>query len=350
MLSRMSISLFCLGFTAGVIAFGCAGINRHQVAETASPQAEPAAAPPAVQPAAAWTAAEGQGPALAPPSGHPPTDPPPLPDSPARASEAPPQAPMILPSGGSAPATISERPVSTESSGAKVRELYRQAAASYAGIDSYIARLRRREVVRGQAKPEEVLLLKFRKQPWSVYFKWLGPENKGREAVFVQGQHDNKLQTLLAAGDIPFLPAGKVMALDPESTLVRSRSRHALSETGIGHVIEEIGKQLQAEDAHTNTVTLRYVGQVRRPEYVAPLDEVEHAVPPNGEAGPDGGTRQIFFDPATHLPVLLTLHDAKGKELEYYCYDRLQYPVHLDDDDFDPAKLWKSPAAAPKKP
>src|SRR5262249_58892648 len=85
-----------------------------------------------------------------------------------------------------------------------VRRLYRDAVMAYAKQGSYIARLRRRESVPGRAKPEEVLLFKFREQPWSVHFKWLGDEGKGREVVYVRGQGDDKLHILTAAGDIPF--------------------------------------------------------------------------------------------------------------------------------------------------
>src|SRR5205085_3781407 len=76
-------------------------------------------------------------------------------------------------------------PVPSESPIDHVRELYRDAAQRYAAIDSYIVRLRRREQVNGKDQPEELLLVKFRKQPTSVYFKWLGKEGHGREVVYV---------------------------------------------------------------------------------------------------------------------------------------------------------------------
>ena len=59
--------------------------------------------------------------------------------------------------------------------------------------------MRRREQINGKDKPEEVMLFKFRKQPRSVYFKWIGPAGNGREAIWVDGQHESKLHTLLAA-------------------------------------------------------------------------------------------------------------------------------------------------------
>jgi hypothetical protein len=55
---------------------------------------------------------------------------------------------------------------------------------------------------------------------------------------------------------------------------------------------------------------------------------------------PHGGHRLWVFDPATKFPALLITQDDQGREVEYYCYDRFEFPVHLDDDDFNPDKLW----------
>ena len=38
---------------------------------------------------------------------------------------------------------------------------------------------------------------------------------------------------------------------------------------------------------------------------------------------------------------LVITRDETDHEVEYYCYDHFQYPVKLDDDDFNPDKLWR---------
>src|SRR5262249_40077804 len=114
--------------------------------------------------------------------------------------------PAVIPVVGFTPAPMAATP-----GGSTARQLVQQAPASYAGIDSYIARLTRREVVNGKNE-EEVMLFKFRKEPWSVYFKWLGENGKGREVIFVKGQHGSQIHTLLAAGDHPLKPAGSRMS------------------------------------------------------------------------------------------------------------------------------------------
>jgi hypothetical protein len=87
----------------------------------------------------------------------------------------------------------------------RLLHIAREANETYSHIDSYIARLRRKEQINGKDKPEEIMLIKFRKQPWSVYFKWLGTEGAGREVVYVKGRNEDKIQTLLAAGDVPLM-------------------------------------------------------------------------------------------------------------------------------------------------
>jgi hypothetical protein len=48
----------------------------------------------------------------------------------------------------------------------------------------------------------------------------------------------------------------------------------------------------------------------------------------------------VLIDPVSHLPVLMSTRDQRGHEVEYYCYDNLQYPLRLGDDDFNPDRLF----------
>jgi hypothetical protein len=213
-------------------------------------------------------------------------------------------------------------------------------------MDSYIARLTRRELVNGKNE-EEIIYFKFRKMPWSVYFKWLGETGKGREVVYVKGQHDNQMHTLLAAGDHPFKPAGSRISLAPDSVLVRMASRHSVTDAGIGASVERLVALADALDrGDTRRGTFTCLGTQQRPDFEGSplLSMVEVTVPPGlDQSLPRGGKRLYGFDPQSHLPVLLTTRDDKGQEVEYYRYDRLQYPVRLDDDDFNPDKLWGKP-------
>ena len=197
---------------------------------------------------------------------------------------------------------------------------------TYAHLDSYIARLTRREQINGKNKPEEVMLFKFRKQPWSVYFKWLGTEGHDREVVFVNGQHEGKIHTLLAAGDVPLMPAGKRMSLSPDGILFKSASRYPITEAGLGASIDRLTQLVSTvERGDKARGTLTDLGEKKRDDYPVPLRLVEHAVPADLETElPRGGRRLYGFDIDSYLPVLLVTVDDKGQEVEFYRYDRMQ--------------------------
>ena len=234
---------------------------------------------------------------------------------------------------------------------ARLHTLHREAAERYAKVDSYIVRLIRREQINGKDKPEEILLFKFRKEPWSVYFKWLGTESKGREVSYVRGHYENKIHTLLAAGDIPLMPAGKRFAVTPDSPFVHSSSRHSINEAGIGVLIENFGQAVEEADrSGPGSGALKYAGPVQRHEFAGPCEAVEQIIAAGAEPQlPRGGRRLWVFDSETKFPVLLVTHDDAGHEVEYYCYDRFEFPVHLDDDDFNPDKLWNPKHEGPQQ-
>src|SRR5262249_15477334 len=150
---------------------------------------------------------------------------------------------------------------------------------------------RRREHINGKDKPEEVLLFKFRKQPWSVYFKWLGSEGQGREVVYVRGRYEDKLHTLLAAGDMPLMSAGKRMALAPDNAFVRAASPHSITEAGIGEVIQQFGQAVATAQKNGLAQSgLKPLGLQKRPEFDAPLEAVEATIPAGAEPPlPHGG-------------------------------------------------------------
>jgi hypothetical protein len=210
-------------------------------------------------------------------------------------------------------------------------------------MDSYIFRLRRRESVDGKKMPEEIIRVELRREPFSVHLKWLGNEGKGRETIYVKGKFNNQMQVLMAANDaFPFSPAGLRWSIAPDDKMARARSRYPITETGFGVLIERYGvivTNIEKGDARDGA--MKYLGQIARPEFEAKVEAVHQVVPAKSDPNlPKGGQRWWFFNAKNGLPVLVIATDDSG-EVEYYCHDHIQWPVRLDDDDFNPDRLWK---------
>lgn len=240
-----------------------------------------------------------------------------------------------------APLTNSQEaePVSQDE---KLRLLHRQAVRRVALMDTYQLRMRRRESVGGKSRPEEVIECKFRQTPFAVHMKWVGAEGKGREVIYSQGQHDSMIHTLTAAGDVPLLPGGQRFRVSPDSMMVRNRSRHSIKEAGIETLVERFGKLVDDHARTGSQKSLRYVGLLKRPEFEQKVECVFQVIPAKSESVfPNGGQRLWFFDGELGLPVLIVSLDEQKREVEYYCFDRFQYPAHLTDGDFNPDRVWK---------
>ncbi len=273
-----------------------------------------------------------------------PVPPPPISGSPANGQRSPagePDPPAARPN---QPTDAGRSPGSTTMQTYTARQLLQQAAERCAALDSYIVRLTRRESLKGKPGPEEIIAFSFRKEPFSVHFKWLGETAKGREVVYVKGRFDNKIHTKVAAGDSLLLPAGARLSLSPDNPLVRSASRHPITDAGVCRCVESLLALLDAQErGDLRQGTLTVLTPQQRPEYPQPVETLERLIPPGVEPElPRGGRRLMYFDPDWHLPMLVITYDDKGNEVEYYRYDRLITPVHLDDDDFNPDKLWSS--------
>ncbi|HMF12915.1 MAG TPA: DUF1571 domain-containing protein [Gemmataceae bacterium] len=217
---------------------------------------------------------------------------------------------------------------------ANIRRLLKQAEGECATLHSYICRMTRRETVNGSPKPEEMMLFKFRKQPFSIYFKWIGTESKGREVVYVKGRYEDKLHILMSPGGTP-------MALAPDSFLIRRSSRHPVTEAGVCSIVEKFATAVAAADKGAHA--LRYLGTTKRPDFDegTTLEGVEEDLTAAADPNlPRGGRRQLYFNTANRLPALVITKDDRGQEVEYYRFDRFQARVKLDDDDFNPAKLF----------
>src|SRR5262249_30203442 len=119
-------------------------------------------------------------------------------------------------------------------SASPLRTLHRQAVERFAATPAYSARLRRRERWEERNRPEELILFKYRKEPFSLYLRWLGSEAKGREVLYVQGRDDDQLTIGPGPADTHLVPSqGRRTVLRHDGPRGLGHDRYPIAETGV---------------------------------------------------------------------------------------------------------------------
>lgn len=204
----------------------------------------------------------------------------------------------------------------------------READAAYAEVRDYTAVLHKQERVDGVLHPPEAIRLKFRK-PFQVYLKWIDPGHAGREVLYVAGRNGNRLMAH-EGGALGFI----VLNLDPHGSLAMRNSRHPITDTGIGRMLEVVsGSMHRALAAGELEVSRVSPGTV----FGRRTRQIEGRLPADPAKGYYAPRVVMDFDLNSKLPIQIAVYDAEDRLLEQYGYEDLQLDVGLTDRDFDPA-------------
>ena len=212
-------------------------------------------------------------------------------------------------------------------------KLTRRCAESYEEINDYSAVFVSRERIDGKLKPTNYILLKFREFPFSVYLKWLKP-HAGREAIFVEGRNRGKL--LVHETGIKDAIAGTVK-LDPHGRRVKRSSRHAITEAGIGRMIQTMQTTWNRELIYQGMdVKLFKNAQVNQRPCIA--IQIYHPEPKREFVF---CLTKVYIDQELKLPIRVESYDwprRRGENpvlVESYTYTNLKLNMGFTDIDFD---------------
>jgi len=105
-------------------------------------------------------------------------------------------------------------------------------------LGSYSCTFTKQESVEdGGLSDEQVMELKLRHEPFSIYMKWVEGGDEGREILYVNSSPDAKMLVKLGGVKGKLLPHLK---LDPQGDLARSESRHPITDAGLLKLTEQI--------------------------------------------------------------------------------------------------------------
>ncbi len=103
-------------------------------------------------------------------------------------------------------------------------------------VPDYTATFSKQEFVGGTLSDNQVINLKCRHQPFSVYMKWLVGD-KGQELLYVDGQNEEKMLVKMGGLKGRLVPTLK---LDPLGSLAMQESRYPITKAGIKALAETI--------------------------------------------------------------------------------------------------------------
>jgi hypothetical protein len=207
--------------------------------------------------------------------------------------------------------------------------LIASARQTYQGIHDYQCLFVKRERLRGQLQPENLIEMKVLIQPFSVYLRWLAPHSTaGQEACYVAGRNNGmmRVHSTGLAGVVGFV------SIDPRDPRATETSRHSITEAGIGNLIERYGQRWEVERQLNRT-------QVRIAEYMynqKRCSRVEVAHPDRGNGQYSFYRSIVYFDQETHLPIRIENYDwpraggpPDGDLVESYSYVDLRLNTGL---------------------
>lgn len=217
--------------------------------------------------------------------------------------------------------------------------LLRRGMKSFHNIPDYTASMYRQERINGVLGEGQTIELKMKHEPFSVYMKWLSGDDKGQQAIFVDGQNENKL--LVQPGGIKGRLTG-VLTLDPEGSLAMAASRHPVTQAGLVELARTILKYQEADLQRGNGFQCELRdGQMFEDRecyvFTCLYDSPQH----NAEYRKS----VVYVDKELSMPVCVKnfcwAKDAKPETLdeetlvEFYAYSDLVFTKKLNVADFD---------------
>jgi hypothetical protein len=210
-----------------------------------------------------------------------------------------------------------------------------EAKRNYTVVKDYTCTLVARERVNGRLQDENIVAMKFRQQPYSVYMRWLGPAKiRDQEVAFVLGKNNNKMR-VNPVGGIKGLAGWQ--NVDPNDRRVMEHSRHNIMEAGIGNLIDQMLKHWESDRKQVKT-------EIKTAEfkYQNRLCLRIETIRPDHQAGAYCYRCVLYLDKESKLPIRVEAYDwprpggpAEGDLLEMFSYVSLQFNVGLTDNDFN---------------
>ncbi|MDR1923246.1 MAG: DUF1571 domain-containing protein [Planctomycetaceae bacterium] len=200
-------------------------------------------------------------------------------------------------------------------------------------IKDYSATLTKQECINGEVQEAQIMDVKVRHEPFSVYLKFVYPRSMaGQEAIYVAGKNDNKL----VAHGVGIQKVVGTVFLDPKSMFAMKGNKYPITEMGVLNLVDKL-LEVGRRDVKFGECTVNYSEQVKIDNRECTLIQVTHPIPRKNFIF---NIARIFIDKELNIPIRYESFDWPKKEgapvtlIEAYTYQKLRLNVGFTDEDF----------------
>ena len=211
-------------------------------------------------------------------------------------------------------------------------QLVLAAGQAAARLRAYTARFEKQERLGLLLRPLEEVDVAIREEPLSVHMKWVGRMDRGKEALYVEGENDDRIRVY--AGQ---LPAPMVLNVEPESAAAMQGNRYPITRMGL----RTLARGLLRSSGEAEAAPAGSFHRLGRLEMDGRTIEIvgRRMTAASSAAGRPPETLLAGIDLQTGLAVLMSRYGpatgGKTELLELYRYRRLSLAATLTDADFD---------------
>jgi hypothetical protein len=206
-------------------------------------------------------------------------------------------------------------------------------------IPDYTSTFSKREEVNGVLMSEQVMELKLRHKPFSVYMYWIKGDT-GRELLYQEGLNDNMMWVQLGGFAGKLIPALK---LDPDGERAKAESRYSITSSGIANIAEKIANYRRDDLKLNRNVVCQKVDTVQFDNRDCYYFVSEYK---NIEESKIYRKNELYIDKEWSVPVCVRNYTWNPKDrklteeqllIEEYAFTDVQFDKKFANQDFEKA-------------
>jgi hypothetical protein len=198
-------------------------------------------------------------------------------------------------------------------------------------IVDYTAVFAKREML-GNRMTTQVMDMKFRDKPFSIYFKFKGAE-AGREVIFVAGRNRGNL----LVHEVGVAALAGTISLAPTAPEVMKNTRYPITQAGISNLLETVVAQWEAE-ARFGEIDVQFFRNAKLGDIPCVAIQSSHPTPRREFKF---HMTRLYLDKESRMPVRVEQFGFPRREgekaplVEEYSYTNIRANTGLTDRDFD---------------